>query len=257
MELGLAGRTAFVGGSTAGLGAAIAQALSHEGARVAVTGRRGDLARSLAGELQGAIGLEVDLADPHSVEAAVTATEQALGPIDILIINGGGPPVGAAADVTDEVVGAALEPLLLRPLQLVGRVLPQMRARGWGRVLAVGSSGVREPLADMVLSNVGRGALAAYLKTLAAEVAADGVTVNMILPGRIETARVSQLDALRAQREKTDVASVRRRSEQLIPMRRYGSPAEFAAVACFLCSAAASYVTGEQVRVDGGQARGY
>ena len=257
MELGLAGRTAFVGGSTAGLGAAIAEALSHEGARVAVTGRRGDLARSLAGELQGAIGLEVDLADPHSVEAAVTATEQALGPIDILIINGGGPPVGAAADVTDEVVGAALEPLLLRPLQLVGRVLPQMRARGWGRVLAVGSSGVREPLADMVLSNVGRGALAAYLKTLAAEVAADGVTVNMILPGRIETARVSQLDALRAQREKTDVASVRRRSEQLIPMRRYGSPAEFAAVACFLCSAAASYVTGEQVRVDGGQARGY
>ncbi len=257
MELGLAGRTAFVGGSTAGLGAAIAQALSHEGARVAVTGRRGDLARSLAGELQGAIGLEVDLADPHSVEAAVTATEQALGPIDILIINGGGPPVGAAADVTDEVVGAALEPLLLRPLQLVGRVLPQMRARGWGRVLAVGSSGVREPLADMVLSNVGRGALAAYLKTLAAEVAADGVTVNMILPGRIETARVSQLDALRAQRDKTDVASVRRRSEQLIPMRRYGSPAEFAAVACFLCSAAASYVTGEQVRVDGGQARGY
>lgn len=249
MELGLAGRTAFVGGSTAGLGAAIAQALSHEGARVAVTGRRGDLARSLAGELQGAIGLEVDLADPHSVEAAVTATEQALGPIDILIINGGGPPVGAAADVTDEVVGAALEPLLLRPLQLVGRVLPQMRARGWGRVLAVGSSGVREPLADMVLSNVGRGALAAYLKTLAAEVAADGVTVNMILPGRIETARVSQLDALRAQRDKTDVASVRRRSEQLIPMRRYGSPAEFAA--------AASYVTGEQVRVDGGQARGY
>ncbi len=257
MELGLAGRTAFVGGSTAGLGAAIAEALSHEGARVAVTGRRGDLARSLAGELQGAIGLEVDLADPHSVEAAVTATEQALGPIDILIINGGGPPVGAAADVTDEVVGAALEPLLLRPLQLVGRVLPQMRARGWGRVLAVGSSGVREPLADMVLSNVGRGALAAYLKTLAAEVAADGVTVNMILPGRIETARVSQLDALRAQRDKTDVASVRRRSEQLIPMRRYGSPAEFAAVACFLCSAAASYVTGEQVRVDGGQARGY
>ena len=257
MELGLAGRTAFVGGSTAGLGAAIAEALSHEGARVAVTGRRGDLARSLASELQGAIGLEVDLADPHSVEAAVTATEQALGPIDILIINGGGPPVGAAADVTDEVVGAALEPLLLRPLQLVGRVLPQMRARGWGRVLAVGSSGVREPLADMVLSNVGRGALAAYLKTLAAEVAADGVTVNMILPGRIETARVSQLDALRAQRDKTDVASVRRRSEQLIPMRRYGSPAEFAAVACFLCSAAASYVTGEQVRVDGGQARGY
>ena len=257
MELGLGGRTAFVGGSTAGLGAAIARALSHEGVQVAVTGRRGELARSLASELQGAIGLEVDLADPNSVEAAVTTTEQALGHIDILVINGGGPPVGAATDVTGEVVGGALETLLLRPLQLVGRVLPQMRSRGWGRILAVGSSGVREPLSNMVLSNVGRGALAAYLKTLAAEVAADGVTVNMILPGRIDTDRVTQLDTLRAQREGTEVAAVRRRSEQSIPMRRYGSPPEFAAVACFLCSAAASYVTGEQVRVDGGQARGY
>jgi len=132
-----------------------------------------------------------------------------------------------------------------------------MRERGWGRVIAVGSSGVQQPIERLALSNVGRAALAGYLKTLAGEVAGDGVTVNMVLPGRIDTDRVSALDAATAERTGATVEQVRTRSESAIPAGRYGTPDEFAAVVLFLASNAASYVTGEQIRCDGGMVRAY
>lgn len=257
MDTGLAGRTALVPGSTAGIGLAVARALSAEGANVVLAGRRGDVVRDEAGRLPSAIGVETDLTAPEAPATLVTQTVEAFGPVDVLVLNGGGPPPGDAADLGDEQIVAAVHQLLVQHQQLVSRVLPGMRERGWGRVVAVGSSGVQQPIERLALSNIGRAGLAGYLKTLAGEVAADGVTVNMVLPGRIDTARVVALDTAVAERDGVTVDEARSRSEASIPARRYGSPAELAAVVAFLASDAASYVTGEQIRCDGGMVRAH
>lgn len=252
MDLELAGRKAMVVGSTSGLGLAIATALSAEGAAVALSGRREDVTGKLAADLDGAVGVPLDLADPASVVAGVKAAQAALGELDILVLNSGGPPPGPAAALTLEGLESSLRMLVMSQVQLVSLLLPGMRERGWGRVVAVGSSGVQQPIANLASSNVARGALASYLKTLAGEVGRDGVTVNMVLPGRIDTGRVASLDQAAAQRRGEDVATVRRASEAAIPLGRYGTPKEFGDVAAFLCSPRASYVTGAQIRVDGG-----
>ncbi|HET6504510.1 MAG TPA: SDR family oxidoreductase [Amycolatopsis sp.] len=252
MELGLTGRTALVAGATSGLGLAIAGALGREGANVVLCGRRGAVAEEHAAGLPAAIGVAVDLADPTTVEVAVERANSAFGAIDVLVLNSGGPPPGPAAELTPEAMATSAETLLLAQIRLVSAVLPGMRARGWGRVLAIGSSGVQQPLPNLVRSNVARAGLAAYLKTLAGEVARDGVTVNMILPGRIDTDRVGALDANQAKRRGIDIETVRKQSESSIPVGRYGTPGEFADVATFLCSERAAYVTGSQIRVDGG-----
>ncbi|MHB1940757.1 MAG: SDR family oxidoreductase [Candidatus Dormibacteria bacterium] len=257
MDLRLAGHTALVAGSTSGLGEAVAIALGGEGANVVIGGRRQLLAAQVASKLSSAIGLALDMADPASIEAVAEAAEKAFGRVDILVLNTGGPPPATAAGLSEPLLMSGLDTLLVRQVQLVERFLPDMRSQGWGRVLGIGSSGVQEPLADLVISNMARGALAAYLKTLSGEVAAEGVTVNMVLPGRIDTERVAALDRIRAERQGITATLARQRSEQSIPIGRYGSPGEFAAVACFLCSELASYVTGEQIRVDGGLARGF
>lgn len=257
MELNLRGHTAFVAGSTSGLGLAIATALGAEGANVIVSGRREEMASDCARKLPSAIGVTLDMGDFGSIERALAAAAEAYGTVDIVILNSGGPPPGGASGLSEPLLRAGLETMLLGQIQLISSLLPGMRTRGWGRVLAIGSSGVQEPLADLVISNTVRAALAAYLKTLANEVAREGVTVNMVLPGRIDTERVAALDQRRAERDKIDVAEARKRSEEVIPARRYGTPAEFAAMACFLCSEPAGYVTGSQVRVDGGLARGF
>jgi len=256
MDLGLEGHTAIVAGSTSGLGAAVAAMLGREGANVVIAGRRQALAQQLASELPRAIGVGLDLVDPTSIETAVSATERAFGAADILVLNSGGPPPAPAVDLDEGLLQSGLTALLLRQIDLVARLLPGMRSRHWGRIVAVGSSGVQQPLPDLAISNVARAALASYLKTLAAEVARDDVTVNMVLPGRIDTERVAALDRLRADRQGIDAATVKQRSEETIPLGRYGTPFEFAAVVCFLCSELASYVTGAQVRVDGGLVRG-
>lgn len=257
MELNLRGHTAFVAGSTSGLGLAIATALSVEGANVIVSGRRHELATDHARKLPGAIGVALDMGDSSSIDAALAIAERTYGTVDIVVLNGGGPPPGGASGVSEPLLREGLESMLLNEIQLISHLLPGMRAQSWGRVLAVGSSGVQEPLADLVISNTVRAALAAYLKTLANEVAREGITVNMVLPGRIDTERVSALDQRRAERDGVELAVARHRSEEMIPARRYGTPAEFASMACFLCSEAAGYVTGSQVRVDGGLARGF
>jgi len=252
MDLRIAGRTAVVLGSTSGLGWAVAQSLGHEGANVVVVGRREELAHERAGSLPSAVGVAADLTEPGAPEAVMHAAGEAFGEVDILVLNGGGPPPSVAEDMSGEDVEAAAR-LLVRPhVELVGKVLPGMRQRRWGRIVAIGSTGVQQPIPTLAASNVGRAALAGYLKSLAGDVAADGVTVNMVLPGRIETARVTSVDRSAAERTGRTEEEVRRESQASIPVGRYGAPDELAAVVVFLAGAPASYVTGEQVRCDGG-----
>ncbi|HET7327968.1 MAG TPA: SDR family oxidoreductase [Nocardioidaceae bacterium] len=257
MDTGLEGKVALVPGSSAGIGLAIAQGLAAEGAHVVLAGRRGELVHAEAARLPSAIGVEVDLLDADAPGTLVAATEERFGPVDVLVLNSGGPPPGQASEVTHEQVSAAVHQLLMQHHRLTSLVLPGMRERGWGRVIAVGSSGVQQPIERLALSNIGRAGLAGYLKTLATEVAADGVTVNMVLPGRIDTDRVGALDQSAADRTGRTPEQVRAGAESSIPAGRYGTPEEFAAVVTFLASAAASYVTGELIRCDGGMVRGY
>jgi 3-oxoacyl-[acyl-carrier protein] reductase len=252
MDLGLRGRTALVLASTGGLGAAVARALGEEGADVVVTGRNREAAEKVAAGLPSAVALPVDLTQPDAPERLLAGTREAFGDPDVVVLNGPGPKPGSAADLDADTAAAATDVLVHRHIALVHRALGPMRRRGWGRVLAVGSSGVEAPLPMLAASNVGRAALAAYLKTLSAEVAGDGVTVNMLLPGRIATDRVAALDAAAAERQGVSVAEVSTASQARIPTGRYGDPDEFGAVAAFLCSARASYVTGSLVRCDGG-----
>jgi 3-oxoacyl-[acyl-carrier protein] reductase len=255
MDLGIAGRTAVVCASTSGLGEAIARALAAEGSHVVVSGRRGERARQIAGELPSAVGVEVDVTDPTDDERLLTAAREAFGEVDILILNGPGPKSGPAVQVAEPDVDAAIDTLLRPQVRLASAVLPGMRERRWGRILAVGSSGISAPLPNLALSNLGRAALAGYLKTLAAEVAADGVTVNLLLPGRIATDRAAALDQARADRSGRSIDDVQEQSRAQIPAGRYGDPAEFGSVAAFLCSQQASYVTGTALRCDGGLVR--
>lgn len=255
MDTGLKGRTAVVPGASSGLGLAVARSLAAEGANVVLGGRRGELVREEAAKLPSAVGVEVDITDPAAADALVGAAIERFGPVDVLVLNGGGPPPGAAVDFTPEQLTDAVNLLVAPHQRLVRAVLPGMRERGFGRIVAIGSSGVQSPIERLVASNAGRAALAGYLKTLASEVAADGVTVNMVLPGRIATDRVGVLDRANAERTGKTEEEVREAAMAAIPAKRYGTPEEFAAVVTFLASTAASYVTGEQVRCDGGLVR--
>lgn len=251
MDLGIAGRRALVCASTAGLGYASAAALAADGCQVVITGRDAERAKAVASALPDAVGLAADLTTPSGADALL-AELAGVGPVDILVLNGPGPAPSAAADVTVQDATSAAQQLVATHVALVYALLPGMRERGWGRIVAIGSSGLVAPLANLATSNLGRAALAGYLKTLSSEVAADGVTVNMVLPGRLATDRVAALDARTAERSGMSVEQARAASEATIPARRYGRPDELGAVVAFLCSAAASYVTGSQVRCDGG-----
>lgn len=257
MDLGLKGRTALVLGATSGLGRASAEALGAEGARVVVVGRRAELVEEVASGLPDGHGVTADLTEPGAPTRIVEQARHLAGEVDVVVLNGGGPAPGTPVDFGASDATAAVE-LLVRPhVELVELVLPGMRERGWGRVLAVGSSGVQQPIPTLTASNVGRAALAAYLKTLAVAVAADGVTVNMVLPGRIATDRLAQLHRATADSSGRSPEQVAEDSEAAIPAGRHGDPREYAAVVAFLAGDRASYVTGEQVRVDGGLVGGY
>jgi len=252
MDLGIINRTAIVCSSTAGLGLASARALAAEGANVVIFGRRGDLARQEAAALPSAVGMEADVADPATPERVVATTLATFGQVDILVWNSGGPPLGAMVDQTVDEVDRALD-LLVRPfVRFTGLVVPGMRERGWGRIVAIGSSGVQQPIRNLALSNLARPAVAGMCKTLANEVSVDGVTVNMVLPGRIATDRLQQHEAGRAEMEGVGLEEIRARSQAMIPAGRFGDPDEFGQVVAFLCGEPASYITGSQIRVDGG-----
>lgn len=252
MDLGIAGKSALVCASTAGLGAATARALAAEGVKVAFSGRRKELAEQQAAPYAECVGIEADLSTVEGAKNLLEAAEEAVGQIDILVLNGPGPRPGTATSVEAADLHHAFESLMVVQHALVEDCLPHMRDQKWGRILSIASTGVVAPITNLALSSVGRMALAGYLKALANEVSKDGVTVNMLLPGRIATDRLNSLDAKRAEATGMTLEEIHREGARSIPVGRYGEPDEFGAVGAFLCSDLASYITGSAVRCDGG-----
>lgn len=260
MDLGISGKRALVLASSRGLGLGIATALAQEGVNVLLCGRNGEkLAENCArinSEGKGrADWVWSDLAEDDAVTALLKAVEEKLGGVDILVNNTGGPTPGTTADMSAEKLDSFFQTMVVRVITLTNALLPGMKAQGWGRILTVASSGVIEPISNLALSNTLRGALVGWNKTLASEVASDGITANMILPGRIHTDRIDELDGANAKRQGKSLEDVRSASIASIPAKRLGTVEEFGAVGAFLCSAPAAYVTGSMIRVDGGAAK--
>jgi 3-oxoacyl-[acyl-carrier protein] reductase len=246
MDLGLAGKVALVTGGSKGIGRGIAEALVAEGARVALTSRSGDRAQEAAAAC-GARGYAFDSGDLDAVPELLDAVASDLGPVDIYIANTGGPPAGDALAFTRDQWRAAQTTLLLSPMAILERVLPGMSERGFGRVVAIGSMAVREPIDALQLSNAHRPGLVAAFKVLARRHARDGVTFNTVHPGQIATDRmIDTAGSLEAAQE---------RARDTIPAGRLGTVEELAAAAVFLCSRQAAYITGTTLLVDGGLTR--
>ena len=245
MELGLGARTAIVCGGSSGIGLAVAEALASEGANVAIFARRREVLEREADRI-GALAVQGDLTIPQHLERLVQLTVDAFGALDVVVLNGGGPPASEAATLTSAAVDEAVALLLTSHVTLVGHCLPHLRASGHGRIVAIESSSVREPIDGLALSNAVRPGVIGWLKTLARELGPDGITVNAIAPGQIDTDRMRELHG-------GDAPSAK--ALERIALRRLGTASEVGAVAAFLASERASYVTGTVVPVDGGLTR--
>ena len=243
MDLGLSGKVALVTGASQGIGFAVAQALADEGAQVAVSSRSQERIEAAAKTI-GARAYVHDTNDLDSAPALVDRIEEELGPLAVLVTNTGGPPGGDPLEFTREQWQDAHRELMLGPMALIEGALPGMRERGFGRILNISSSAAREPIPGLMLSSAHRSGMLATFKTLAGKLAADGVTLNTILPGRIATGRLESLYG------SLDAAEEVAREE--VPAKRLGRPEEIAAAAAFLCSTEAGYVTGQALAVDGG-----
>lgn len=249
MDLGLSGKTAAVAGASAGLGLAAARVLAAEGVRVAICGRDRERIEAAAATVSGPAGAAVPIvADVGTTEGAtgfVEAAVEALGQVDVLVPNAGGPPAGTFASTPLDAYLPALELNLLSTVAMCQAAVPAMAERGWGRVVAITSASVRQPIPQLILSNTARAGVTGFLKTLSLEVAGRGVTVNSVQPGLHATDRLKHLYG--------DDTSAAARD---VPTRTVGRPEDFGAVVAFLCSDAARFVTGAALPVDGGSTRG-
>lgn len=256
MNLGIRDKIALVLGGGGGLGSAIATALGQEGAKVAIADINVEAANAAAARVRAtdgtALALDWDFADLGLIEARVGRIEKELGPIDILVNNTGGPPPSPASGQPPGLWEKNFQAMVLPVIALTDRVLPGMRERKWGRIITSTSSGVVAPIPNLAISNALRLSLVGWSKTLAREVGRDGITVNIVLPGRIATPRITFLDEQRAKREGRPVEAISAESIASIPVGRYGKPEEYGDVVAFLASNRASYLTGSVIRVDGG-----
>ena len=254
MKLGLDGKRAVVLGASKGIGRGIANALAQEGARVVLASRSRESAEEAAQSIgREAKGYACDTGQLDQVDALFEQASRDLGDIDIVLLNSGGPPAGPARGVSSETWQRWFNAMFVGLVRMADHALPGMIERRWGRIVNVISSGVIQPIPNLGISNTIRPALVGWAKSVSNEVAAHGVTVNSIAPGRIETERLGELDAANAKRQGRSVEEVARESKARIPMGRYGTVDEFAAAAVFLMSDAASYITGSIIRADGGQ----
>jgi len=249
MDLGISGRVALVGGATQGIGRAVAETLVAEGARVIVTARDEGRTAAVAAEIGAEAGFGWDTGDIDGAAGLIDRVQERVGPVDILITNTAGPPAGPdPLGFTQAQWEEAHRHLVLAPLALLRRVMPGMRERRWGRVVGIASTSVREPLDFLMLSNAERSAALAAYKTLALQVAGDGVTINTLLTGQIATARIAGLYG--------SMAAAEAAAADAIPAGRIGRPEEMGWAAAFLCSERAAYITGTAIAVDGGVLRG-
>jgi 3-oxoacyl-[acyl-carrier protein] reductase len=261
MDLGLNGKVALVTAGSKGLGKGIALELAREGAQVVISSRSEDELRKAVAEIKGATGREsfyivADLTKAEDIDRLTSSVLEQFGRVDILVNNTGGPPPGYFADFSDEQWQKAVDLLLLSSVRLIRAVLPGMRERGWGRIINSTSVAVKQPIQNLLLSNAVRTAVIGLAKSLSNEVAADGITVNNLLPGSIYTDRIIQNTTITAQRTGRTPEEIRAAAEAEIPMKRYGRVEEYAAAAAFLASDRASYITGVNLLVDGGVYKG-
>lgn len=250
MDLGIRGKVALVTGASSGLGKACALALAAEGARVAVAARRLDELEAVAKQARDAGATDarsfaLDLMDANSIETLLRDVRGAFGGVDILVANGGGPKPGTLLQTGPDDWDTAYRLLLRSMLELVEGVVPEMRERKWGRIVALTSTSVKQPIANLALSNMFRTALVSALKTLSSDIAKDGVTVNSIATGRILTDRTRML-----------YGNAMQEREQEVPIGRFAQPDEFAPLVAFLCAERARYITGQSISVDGGLVAG-
>src|SRR5712671_3769305 len=260
MDLGLKGKVALVAASSRGLGRAVAAELAAEGAALVMCSRKAETIAVAAEEVAASTGADIlalpcDVSSAEDVERLVQSALERFGRIDILVTNGGGPPAGPFESFSSEAWEAAAKQTLFSAIELARRVLPGMKDRRWGRILNITSIAVKQPVDNLILSNSLRAGVTGFARTLANEVAPLGITVNNILPGYTRTERVEELAAMMAAKEGINAEEFKARWEQEIPMKRLGEPREFAALAAFLVSERASYITGTSIQVDGGWIR--
>lgn len=245
MDLGIAGKRAVVAASSGGLGFAVAAALAAEGCEVVVSGRNADRLTDAVNCIPGAHGIVADVSTVAGAQQFIDEARAVLGGVDILVTNAGGPPKGQARDLQAEQLHQAIELTLSSAVTMCGAVIEGMVEQGWGRIVAITSQSVRQPMVNMVLSNSTRAAVTSYMKTLSAEVAGNGVTVNTVQPGSHSTDRLKELagDAYESM-------------GATIPVGHLGNPADFGAMVTFVCSAQANFMTGTSVSVAGGTIQG-
>jgi len=261
MDLGITGKIALVAAASRGLGRGCAEQLAAEGCRVAICSRDGAAAKQAAEDLAAASGAEVlgfgaDMNQTEDISRLLEDVRHSLGEPDILVTNAGGPPPGTYASTALEEYEKALNLTLMSAVHLIHGVTPAMQTRGWGRIIAITSISVKQPIGTLILSNMARAGLTGFLKTIATELAPDGITVNALLPGTHKTSRIDQLAKFRADQEKKSPEEIIQEMKAANPSQTIGDPSDFGAAAAFLASVQARYITGQNLLVDGGNYSG-